>query len=381
MRIEWLKVENFRGIRKLRLDFNLNSNVQVLVGVNGVGKSALLECLAIMLSTFTERVKGDPRKARQFTDDDISCGENWLQAHIGVHHPGDFLAWGVVKNRTGAGKSGQKSELDNLNDLTKSLLEQLQNKEPVNLPLAVYYNVRRAVVEPPMRVHDSLEYKPTDAYWQALDNTSSEFDSFFKWFRRQEDLENELRRDNVRYRDPLLETVRNAISEFMEGFDNLRIRRRPLRMTVNKDGVELNIKQLSDGEKCLLALVGDLARRLAIANPTLENKLDGDGVVLIDEVDLHLHPRWQRMVIEQLTKTFKRCQFILSTHSPQVLGHLEPENIWVLRRDEKGEVEAVHPLVPTLCVGVHTSPNKLMKPGLTSVSFQLATMLKHRSVS
>lgn len=101
MRIEWLKVENFRGIRKLRLDFNLNSNVQVLVGVNGVGKSALLECLAIMLSTFTERVKGDPRKARQFTDDDISCGENWLQAHIGVHHPGDFLAWGWLKTEQG----------------------------------------------------------------------------------------------------------------------------------------------------------------------------------------------------------------------------------------------------------------------------------------
>ena len=114
-------------------------------------------------------------------------------------------------------------------------------------------------------------------------------------------------------------------------------------MTVNKDGIELNIKQLSDGEKCLLALVGDLARRLAIANPAMANKLDGDGVVLIDEVDLHLHPRWQRMVIEQLTKTFKHCQFILSTHSPQVLGHLEPENIWVLRRDDKGEVEAVHP--------------------------------------
>ena len=342
MHIEWLKVENYRGIRKLKLDFNPNNNVQVLVGVNGVGKSALLECLAIMLSTFTERVKGNANKARQFTDDDISCGKDWLQAHIGVYHPGNPLSWGVVKNRTGAGSSDQKSELDNLNDLTKSLVHRLRHGEPVDLPLAVYYNVRRAVVETPME-QGSLKYKSTDAYLQALDKTSTDFDGFFKWFRRQEDLENERHRDNAGYCDPLLETVRNAVSEFMEGFNNLRIRRHPLRMTVNKEGVELNIKQLSDGEKCLLALVGDLARRLAIANPTLKNKLDGDGVVLIDEVDLHLHPRWQRMVIEQLTKTFKNCQFILSTHSPQVLGHLEPENIWVLRRDDKGEVEAVHP--------------------------------------
>ena len=334
LHIKWVKVENFRGIRELRLDFNTKSNIQVLVGVNGAGKSAVLECMAIMLSSFTERVKGDAHNARQFTDDDISCDEQWLQAHIGVCHQDSPLVWGIVKNRTGTSKSDLKSEPDRLNALTQSLTEQLAEK-PINLPLAVYYNVRRALVTSPTRVHDSLEYKPIDAYCQALDKTTSEFDGFFQWFCRQEDLENEYRRDNAQYLDPLLETVRNAISEFMEDCNNLRIRRHPLRMTVSKEGCELNVQHLSDGEKSLLALVGDLARRLAIANPTLENRLDGGGVVLIDEVDLHLHPGWQRMVIEKLTTTFKNCQFILSTHSPQVVEHLEPENIWVLRREKK----------------------------------------------
>jgi predicted ATP-binding protein involved in virulence len=94
-------------------------------------------------------------------------------------------------------------------------------------------------------------------------------------------------------------------------------------MIVTKNDKELRIEQLSDGEKCLLAMVGDLARRLAIANPSLDNPLEGEGVVLIDEVDLHLHPQWQRMILPRMIKTFPNCQFIVTTHSPQILGELE----------------------------------------------------------
>jgi predicted ATP-binding protein involved in virulence len=95
-------------------------------------------------------------------------------------------------------------------------------------------------------------------------------------------------------------------------------------MTVNKQGEELIVNQLSDGEKCLLALAGDLARRLAIANPNPDrNPLQGSGVVLIDEIELHLHPKWQRAIIPNLKKTFPNCQFIITTHSPQVISDLQ----------------------------------------------------------
>ena len=66
----------------------------------------------------------------------------------------------------------------------------------------------------------------------------------------------------------------------------------------------LDVLQLSDGEKCTLALFGDIARRLAIANPSLDDPLQGDGVVLIDELELHMHTSWQRKVISMLKKTF-----------------------------------------------------------------------------
>ena len=107
-------------------------------------------------------------------------------------------------------------------------------------------------------------------------------------------------------------------------------------MVVGKDGEELNVNQLSDGEKCTLAMVGDLARRIAIANPALEDPLAGVGVVLIDEIDLHLHPGWQRHVVSGLEETFPNCQFLVSTHSPQIVSHVAPERIWILERTKSG---------------------------------------------
>ena len=104
-------------------------------------------------------------------------------------------------------------------------------------------------------------------------------------------------------------------------------------MIVDKDGEELIVDQLSDGEKCLLATVGDLARRLAIASPDSASPLQERGVVLIDEVDLHLHPRWQRRVVPALQRTFPNCQFIVTTHSPQVLSHVKEEAVLLGRGD------------------------------------------------
>jgi hypothetical protein len=83
-------------------------------------------------------------------------------------------------------------------------------------------------------------------------------------------------------------------------------------------------------------MVGDLARRLAIANPEMEKPELGSGVVLIDEIELHLHPKWQRMVIPALLRTFPNCQFIITTHSPQVLGEVKDGKIYRLANTESG---------------------------------------------
>ena len=177
-----------------------------------------------------------------------------------------------------------------------------------------------------------------------MGNVSTGFAGFFRWFRMVEDLENEERRDHPNHRNPALNAVRLSIPKFLTGFSgDLRIRRSPpLRMTISKAGEELILNQLSDGEKCLLAMVADLARRLSIANPGLEDPLKGEGIVLIDELELHLHPQWQRGVISKLLETFPNCQFIISTHSPQIISDVKPENIYVLKSVD-GKITATHP--------------------------------------
>jgi predicted ATP-binding protein involved in virulence len=173
----------------------------------------------------------------------------------------------------------------------------------------------------------------------AFSSKNVDFQAFFEWFRNREDIENEQIRNEIGYRDRQLEAVRQAIQSLMPSVTDLRVRRLPLRMTLSKQEQELVINQLSEGEKCLLALTGDLVKRLAIANPGLSNPLEGSAIVLIDEIDLHLHPQWQRAVIPKLEKTFPHCQFIVSTHSPQVISEVGPQNwIYFLRKTEEGLV-------------------------------------------
>ena len=98
----------------------------------------------------------------------------------------------------------------------------------------------------------------------------------------------------------------------------------------------LALDQMSGGYRIMLALVADLARRMAQGNPHLEDPLQSEAVALIDEVDLHLHPSWQQRALPDLMRTFPNAQFIVSTHSPQALTTVKPENIVRLYRDGEG---------------------------------------------
>ena len=101
---------------------------------------------------------------------------------------------------------------------------------------------------------------------------------------------------------------------------------------------EIHVDQLSSGERAYLILLADLARRLQVIQPDAE-LADIPGIVLIDEIDLHLHPNWQRLIVPTLTRIFKRCQFIVTTHSPQVLGEIKSGRILVLYQNRQGGIE------------------------------------------
>lgn len=140
-----------------------------------------------------------------------------------------------------------------------------------------------------------------------------------------------------------LQLVRKAIENFVPEYKNLKVKREPHpHMVLDKGDEVLNLNQLSDGEKNLIALVGDIARRLTMVNSHKKEPLHGEGIILIDEIDLHLHPSWQRIVIPKMIEIFPNCQFFISTHSPQVISSAKSENIFLLRYLSTGiEVESV----------------------------------------
>jgi predicted ATP-binding protein involved in virulence len=357
MMLKEIQLVNFRGIASMTMPFTTRTTA--ILGVNGVGKSAVLDALAIALSNMTERIAGQAAKARDISPDDIKSDAAYARiqvtADLDIYTSTSQVAatelgsdesaesrvhtltsWAIARNRK-AGKHPEErsSDLDQLNAHTSlfngRMLYSEANNQPTHLPLAVYYDVHRAVLDVPLRVKEKLKNTPREAYHDALGHGGTDFRGFFAWFRDREDAENERIRDEPSYVDRDLQAVRAAVEGFTQ-FTDLRIRRKPsLRMTVKKNKTELNVLQLSDGEKCLLALVGDLARRLSLLNTDKENPLDGEGVVLIDEIDLHLHPKWQRSVVMSLERTFPNCQFIITTHSPQVVGELQPEAVLLLR--------------------------------------------------
>lgn len=225
------------------------------------------------------------------------------------------------------------------NDAALKLISDIFRHEYVKtnsgMPIFVNYGVNRTVMDIPLRIRNTHIFDKESAFEKAIES-KIDFRTFFEWFRYQEDLENQIRvREDVNYVDISLKAVKDAVYTMLENVSNLRIERNPLAMKVDKNGISLRVEQLSDGEKCTIALFGDLARRLALANPNSINPLLGSGVVLIDEIELHMHPSWQRRILPTLKKCFPNIQFIVTTHSPQVLGELDDSyNIFSIEKQD-----------------------------------------------
>ncbi len=357
MHIEKLHIQNFRGLPEIILNFP-ETNLAIFIGINGAGKSSILDCVAIMLAQFVARLRNSKKLELRFTENDINVNSNSTDNTITIlTGQKEKLSWKMVQERTYTQTQSNYSEI---NDYIKRLQDSLKSNSDFNLPVMAYYQTQRMVLKNPYifksqgsnKVKKELHYQ-LSAYEKAFSTGVNDFHSFFDWFKEEEDYENEIRlRNDADYKSPKLQIVRRAILKFLEifsnsQFSNLRVVRSKTdrefysdqvssqpSLTITKNNQDFRLEQLSDGEKMLLMLVTDLARRLAIANPSSHDALSGEGIVLIDEVDLHLHPQWQRTVIRSLTQTFPNCQFIVTTHSPQVLSGVKRENVFILENSQ-----------------------------------------------
>ncbi|TVR94569.1 MAG: ATPase, partial [Spirochaetaceae bacterium] len=188
-----------------------------------------------------------------------------------------------------------------------------------------------------------------EALTDAL-NAHNTFKSAFVWFYNKENEENRLQKEQRDFDVTLkeLDVVRAAISRAFPDIAEPQVRLNPLRFVVKKDEQWISIEELSDGYKTLLGLVIDLSSRFAMANPDSPDPLRDEAIVMIDEIDLHLHPSWQKRVVGDLLRTFPNTQFILTTHSPFIV---EATNNYLKRHAVKDivkdpEVKRILPLDP-----------------------------------
>jgi predicted ATP-binding protein involved in virulence len=215
-------------------------------------------------------------------------------------------------------------------DVTTSTQETKFAVREDSAPLAVYYSAHRSLALERSASRARVAGNSGAAYAEALEDRELRLGEAVLLWRKEEVLEQS---DGLPARAN--RAIKQALPAFLGQFCNLRIEGddKP-RLVVDKLGTKLDLSQLSDGERGILAVLMDLTRRLSQANPNLENPArDGCAVVLIDELDLHMHPRWQREIVSRLTETFPKCQFVATTHSPTIISEVQPESLLLLRQD------------------------------------------------
>ena len=416
MQLKKLSLTNFRAFKQAELEFKPGMNL--IVGVNGVGKSTVLGVISILMSMLLPKFTASKSAPKDFSDSDIrkqsvsifpkrkqiiaKHTDYWKSFSIQLRADDIFLqkmsrsqrkgkvtsfttmvefetnqipfkySYQKTLQKYGLVQAASTSDDEFSYQLTRrdrigirrrnvegydlGVRDNLDPKEseiPAHLktgseqPLVVIYSTRRSNFRgEKIRAGSRLSGQQL-AFSDSLRDRELNWVDFAYWWLAQEELGRETGKKIFGHRMLVLSRV---ISYFMDSFSNFRVERKiynrkndkgedekieDIQLLIDKDRIPVPVTLLSDGERGLLFLIIDLARRLTQANPKLPDPLcDGKAIVLIDELDLHLHPQWQRDVVEKLTRTFPNCQFIATTHSPQIIGEVPPDRIILLQRED-----------------------------------------------
>ncbi|MGE8441826.1 MAG: AAA family ATPase [Comamonas testosteroni] len=375
MKLERIHLKNFRCFESLTVEFG--KRLTVIIAENGAGKTALLDAIAIGFGRYLTKLPGIIGRTTKDSDLRVISGERrapfMLLSWDVITSDGESLNWSSARRRDSSIHSAilrrtlNEEELSvftrgykSIDEYATRLVAADAEQESYFLPVIAYYGTNRAIREEVQRRRGfKKKFSRFDALAGALD-PDSRFRAAFEWFNAMEDEERRQKQSkrDFDYKHPELQVVRTAIERMLTGFENPRTETRPLRFVIDRQmpgGKKrtLRVSQLSDGYRVVLGLTMDLARRMAEANAhtTISNSemspLDLPAIALIDEVDLHLHPVWQQRVVTDLMQTFKNTQFILTTHSPQVLSTVKRDNIRVIGHDADGNATAEPPLAMT----------------------------------
>lgn len=374
MKLIRLELENYRCFPKLTLE--LDEQLTLLVARNGQGKTSLLDAIKVVLWPYIRGFDLGRSTLTSIQIDDVFLRpvathqmEPSLPARLTAHATlqNEERRWSRSRDSI---RKGSKNRSDRGASLLEHAAKELQvgvfnsaligHPKTVDLPILAYYGTGRLWSQNPSSYDeiDNTEFSRTYGYRDCLDPTSN-YQQFKKWYTRvfrsyREEQIRSLERgqSSLDVKDEIVHPVKavqnavNAVLESQTGWRNLAYSSEFADLVLEHPvhGI-LKVSQLSDGIRNIVALTADIAYRCVKLNPHLGLPAcqDSTGVVLIDEVDMHLHPAWQQTVIPDLLKAFPRIQFIVTTHSPQVITSMPAHCIRVLQTvtDQNGHGQRV----------------------------------------
>ncbi len=326
MHIKSIRIVDFRGIEDRTFEFN--SSFNVLIGENGSGKTSVLEALAAAINSYLSVSQG--KNVRPIRKEDVRIEtfshsiEKKTKTSLTINGEidGKKISWDVRKVHIDFGfRHGNENEIKNI--AKEHFLELSENGgKNIKLPVFDYLGCGRLFGEHPKTVKTLPKGSRFEGYYNCLDSKSS-IKRFAEWFKTME-LSLLQGNETAKWR---AQVIKRAVRNCLEGWETIffGIEEDQLMAMRHSDQKEtLPFTYLSDGQRNIIGIVADIAYRCVLLNPYLELNAakESEGIVLIDELDLHLHPKWQRTIVNKLKETFPKIQFITTSHSPFIVQSL-----------------------------------------------------------
>lgn len=348
MKINRIAIHNYRGFEDFQA--KLHPELTVVVGNNGAGKSTLLDAIAIAAGSFFSGLDGVPTTS--IAKEDVTCKSFDMGTVIDLQqqYPSAISAEGEVDHqhigwtRSLNSGSGRTTTIyaKQMTTIAEKIQFRIREGDPeVILPIISYYGTGRLWAQKKEKKSSEqlVQFSRLSGYIDSLAAESNE-KLMLKWFEKMT-----IQQAQRRKTSPELDAVGRAVSCCFAGITgvkdvltqfNLDTHNLDILYTDrNGEKIRVPMKNLSDGYKNTIGMIADIAYRMAVLNPQLLDDVltRTPGIVLIDEVDLHLHPCWQQRILQDLQTLFPGVQFIVSTHAPLVINSVKTENLLVLGKN------------------------------------------------
>jgi predicted ATP-binding protein involved in virulence len=342
MKIDKLYLKNFRNIEEAHYEFP--TNFTVIIGMNGAGKSTLLHALRVAAGAYLMGVPTSQVKNRPISKDEVRMTNNKFEL---LHHPVIIQAEGVFPEKNtpitwrrrilkeGGSNTSSVEDVGAIRSLSTRKYDKMtgEGTDELDLPLIAYFGTNRVYGAARKRNKPRIGRKIfKEGYRDWLEMRSSTY-QYTHWLSTYDALVKN-GKEYAESKEIFFQTIKTACPYVIDV--DFIIDRLWLRTKMNdriSDLLPLELK--SDGIVTFVEMVAELAYRCIVLNGYLKEKaiLESRGVVLIDEMDLHLHPRWQHHVVSDLKKAFPKLQFIVTTHSPIIVQSLETEELINLNKN------------------------------------------------